>query len=896
MLIKRISLCIFLTVGSIVCIYAQSIEEIIISDSYQNQELIEIFNQIEASRPVEFFYKKNWISNIKISQKFENKKLTEFLDEILKDQKISYIIYNNNVVLLKGDISPEMVVSSSNNLPEAANYQVIGNALENPNNNEVIVSGFIKDAGNDDELIGARVFVEETENGSVTNVRGFYSVKLPPGKYTIRAGFTGYEEKKLSIDVRSNGTLNFDLFEETVELEEITITAEAQDENIKGVMAGKEKLSIEAIKGMPAFLGEIDVIKSIITLPGVSTVGEGASGFNVRGGGVGQNLLLQDDAVIYNASHLFGFFSSFNADLVRDVTLYKGGGPPNFGGRVSSILNVSTRNGNQKEFHGQGGIGLVSSRLVLEGPIAKNKTSFIIGGRSSYSDWILKRIKNADLQQSSAQFYDANLKISHNVNDKNKLIFSSYISNDRFKFSADTTYGWRTINNSLKWSHIFNEKLLSSISLSHGSYKNKTFDDQGFDSFTLRSSIENTGVKVDFNYVPLNKHKVDFGISATKYSFEPGDLVAGELNTNTDPVKVRKEQSIESGIYIKDEFQVNHKLSIMYGLRYSLFQNVGEGDVYLYDPNRPKEPTTILDTTHYSKGQLIKSYSGFEPRVSLRYAMGIQSSLKFSYYRTRQYVHLISNTTAVAPVDFWQSSNFYLEPQIGDQVSIGLFRNFKDNAIETSVEFYYKKIKNVIDYKDGASIILNETLEADLLKGSGRAYGVEVLLQKNKGKITGWLGYTYSKSERLFQSENEEEQINLGKYYPANYDKPHDLTLVFNYKASRRFKISANFTYSTGRPITVPVSKYSYDRILSVLNYSERNQFRIPDYHRLDLSVTLSEGHKKNKLIKGEWVFSVYNVYGRKNPYSVFFNQNGQAFRLAVLGSIFPSITYNFKF
>lgn len=876
-----------------------NVSQMLVAENFNNTPFKEALSRLEKRHKVSFFYKYQWIKEIVVNGQYNNVKLADFLNEILTPYQISFLVYENNVVLVDGTINASSIAIKASQLADMegrVNYTTIGNVLKNPEQKKVVLSGFVKEGGNDDALVGARIYIEELSLGATTNVNGFYSLTLPVGRYNVTTGFIGYDEKKLPLEVLSNGSVDFDLYKETVELEEITITAEAKDENIRGVLAGKEKLSIEAIKGMPAFLGEIDVIKSIITLPGVSTVGEGASGFNVRGGNVDQNLLLQDDAMIFNASHLFGFFSSFNADFVRDVTLYKGGGPPNYGGRVSSILNVNLRNGNLKKFHGQGGLGLVSSRLVLEGPIAKDKTSFIIGGRSSYSDWILKRINNVDLQKSSAQFYDGNAKITHNFSDKDKLTLSSYVSNDRFKFAGDTTYQWRTFNTSLKWSHIFNEKLLASFGAVYGTYESKTYDENGIDAFTLDSDIKSTNLKVDFNFIPNAIHKIDFGASVIKYEFNPGVFKPGPLNVNETFLTLRKEQSYESGVYIKDEYTLNSNLTVMLGLRYSLFHNVGPGDIFNYDPNVPREETSIVDTLSFSHGDLIKKYSGLEPRLSLRYTLSPASSLKFSYYRTKQYIHLISNTTAVAPVDFWQSSNFHLKPQTGDQISLGLFKNFKNDALETSVEVYYKRIDNVIDYKEGSAILLNETLEADLLSGFGRAYGLELLIQKNKGRITGWLGYTYSRSERLFESQNNEEQINSGNYYPANFDKPHDVTLVMNYNASRRVRISTNFTYSTGRPITVPVSKYSYGNILSVLNYSERNQFRIPDYHRLDLSITLKPGHKIDKKLKGEWVFSVYNVYGRKNPFSVYFRQSGFAYQLSVLGTIFPSITYNFKF
>jgi outer membrane receptor protein involved in Fe transport len=670
-----------------------------------------------------------------------------------------------------------------------------------------------------------------------------------------------------------------------VKLEEVTITAAGSQESVEEKVVGKEVMSIESIKNLPAFMGEVDPVKSLVTLPGISSVGEGTSGYNVRGGDPGQNLLLQDKAILYNSSHLFGFFSAFNPDLIRDVELLKGGGPANYGGRVASTLNVNLRNGNAKKYQAKGGIGLVSSRLMFEGPIKKDKTSFIIGGRASYSDWLLKALKNPELYQSSASFYDGNFKLNHIHNKNNKFELSAYISNDKFTFASDTTFSWKTHSVTAGWSHIFSEKLLMQTNLVYSNFESDIYNEEPVNAFDYYSGVRNFNGNIDFSWSPDASNTFDFGINSVMYDLNLGEFYPGESNTNEDLTELPHEKGLETALYANFVHDFSPRFSVNAGLRFTNY-TLFDGQFYSFD-----ETGNATDTITSPD----KMYYGVEPRVSFRYLVSPSASFKASYYRTRQYVHLISNTTAVSPVDYWKSSSYNLKPSNADQYTLGFFKNFQDNRFEFSVEAYYKDIQNVIDYRDGATILLNETLESDLLQGTGRAYGVELLLRKNRGKLTGWIGYTYSRTERKFDQQSEGgETINNGEFFPSNYDKPHDLTFVMNYKASRRIVLNMNFSYSTGRPITTPVSKFQYGNLLSVLNFSDRNQFRVPDYHRLDLSVTLKGNLRKEKKINGEWVFSLYNVYGRKNPYSIYFNQEGSAFQLTILGSAFPSLTYNF--
>ncbi|MCK4825926.1 TonB-dependent receptor, partial [bacterium] len=521
----------------------------------------------------------------------------------------------------------------------------------------------------------------------------------------------------------------------------------------------------------------VDVIRSLTLLPSVNTVGEGASGFNVRGGDIDQNLILLDDAPVFNSSHVFGFFSVFNPDVVNNVTLMTGGISAKYGGRLSSILDIKQNEGNYKKFTGKGGIGIVSSRLALEAPILKDKCSFLVAGRTSYSDWILRKVPDINVQSSSAFFYDLTAKINYRINHKNKLSVSTYISDDIFGFGPDTTYNWGTRNAVFKYNHTWGENLFSDFTAYYSNYHYKVNNQEEYNSFELEYAIENQSLKADFTYL-LQKHHIDFGTGIIWYGIKPGTLIPASEISSINPVYLKKEQSREMAVYVNDEYKISPGITIMYGLRYSSFQNLGPADVYLYQDNIPKEQGTITDTLQYSNGEIIKSYGGFEPRVSIKLGIGPSSSLKLSYNRMRQYISLISNTAAITPIDIWKTSNKHIKPQTGDQVIIGYFKNFAENSIETSIEVYYKKVNHLVEYKDGANLLLNETLEADLLEGKGRAYGLELQVKKKNGRLTGWANYAYSRSERQVNGEYPEEQINFGEYYPSNYDKPHNVKLV----------------------------------------------------------------------------------------------------------------------
>lgn len=768
------------------------------------------------------------------------------------------------------------------------------------------ISGYITDATSGEELIGAALYVQETEGGTTANVYGFYSLSLPPGEYTLEYSYVGFQKLTRTIELSEDQTVNIELTPSDVQLQEFEVTDEREDQNIRSVEMSVEKLEIKTVKKIPQFMGEVDVVRTLQLLPGVSTVGEGAMGFNVRGGNIDQNLILLDEAPVYNSSHLFGFFSVFNADAVKDFKLYKGGIPAKYGGRLSSVLDVRQVEGNQKGFHGSGGIGLISSRLMLEGPIAKDKASFMISGRRSYIDLFFPIFE--DLRGTSVYFYDLNAKVNYKLGEKDRIFLSGYFGDDVFNFDNNFKARWGNGSGSLRWNHLFNSRLFLNTTLVYSKYNYSLGVPEGFQAFEWQAGIQNYNAKMDFSFFPNPNNTIEFGWNALFYTFDPGATEGTSEESIFAEVAVDRKRGFEPAIYISNEQSISDNFTVQYGLRYSMFVNYGPQTVYEYAEGQPYLEENIVDTTEYGSGDIIKTYAGwdgFEPRLSLNYSFNNRHSAKASYNRTRQYIHLISNTTAATPIDVWAPADSYIEPSTVDQVAVGYFRNFKDNTYQVSIEGYYKKFYDIIDYRDGAELLLSDKLETDILSGDGEAYGAEVMIKKTKGKLTGWLSYTLSRTDRTI------EGINNGEAFPSNWDKTHDLSLVATYDFDDRWSASANFSFMTGRPITYPDGRYEYNGII-VPNYSNRNGARTPNYHRLDLSVTYDKPKDKAKKIffffnkpddwQSSWVFTIYNVYNRENPYSVFFRQNEdnpqqtEAVQLSIFGTIIPGITYNFQF
>ncbi len=763
---------------------------------------------------------------------------------------------------------------------------------------EATLAGYVREAATGEAIVGAVVFIKAPWTGVATDGYGFYSITLPKGNHDIFIQSIGTRDTQRKVVLYSDGNLDIDLFEEVIPLKEVIIEAE-KDVNISGLQMGMDKLDMSDIRQVPTALGEMDVMKVALTLPGVQSVGEGASGFNVRGGATDQNLILINEAPIYNPSHLFGFFSVFNPDVVKSVELYKSGIPAQYGGRVSSVFEVVMRDGNKKEFKGSGGIGPVTSRLSLEGPIVKDKASFIVGGRTTYSNWILKKIPDGGIQNSAASFYDINGKLSFDINDKNAIFITGYYSKDRFRLNADSLYRYSNLNSSFQWKHIFNNKLYGVLTGIYSQYGYSVSSDKNpVNAFDMGFDIQNANIKYDLNFFPNSSHKIDFGLHSNYYHLQAGSYLPLGDSSMVIPRTLEYENGFENAVYIGDKIDFGQKLSLYLGLRYSIYTCLGPKTINQYLDGFPRRPSTITGTTSYEKGDVIKTYHGPELRISARYALNYESSLKLSYNRLRQYIHMLSNTTAISPTDTWKLSDPYIRPQVGDQVSLGLYRNFKNNTIEGSAEIYYKEVKDFLDYKGGAELIMNDHIETDIINAFNKAYGLEVLLKKKTGKLNGWVSYTYARSLVKLDGEFPDERVNDGAFYPANFDKPHDFTMISNYRFSRRFSISTNFTYSTGRPITYPSSKYAMDNSLKV-HYTNRNEFRIPDYYRLDMSMNIEGNHKIRKLAHSSWTIAVYNLTGRKNVYSIYFISEGgriNGYKLSVFGQAIPTITYNFRF
>lgn len=751
------------------------------------------------------------------------------------------------------------------------------------------ISGYIKDTENGESLIGATVFVRELKVGAAANVYGFYSLSLPAGNYTIEYSFIGYTKQVKEIDLKSNTTINAELLLESQQMEEVTVLATRPDNNVKQTEMSTARLDIKTIRQIPALMGEVDIIKAIQMLPGVQSTSEGSSGFSVRGGGMDQNLIMLDEATVYNASHLMGFFSVFNNDAIRDVKLYKGDIPANFGGRLSSVMDIRMKEGNNKKFEVNGGVGLISSRLTLEGPIFKGKTSFLISGRRTYADLFFPLFSDTSLQKSKMYFYDLNLKINHEINKNNRLFLSAYTGRDIFgqKGSGDIGFGNQTAT--LRWNHLFSDKLFSNFTLVMANYNYSLAMEQSASDYHWKSKMLDYTAKVDFTYYLNPNNEVKLGFSSTYHDLEPCNAwMASEDSIYKVPYP--KNYSLEHGAYISNQHKISDKLTVKYGIRYSLFQNIGTATIYQFGSDYK-----VTDTSFYKKGHVFNSFDGWEPRVGLNYALNNTSSVKASYSRTVQYMQLASNSTGGMPLDVWFPSSPNVKPQKADQYALGYFRNFDDNKIETSIEVYYKDMKDVVDFRDHAQLLMNPRMEGEIRSGTSTAYGLEFLIRKNSGKFNGWISYTLSKVTRKIA------EINDGKVYPASFDKPHNINVIANYEISKRMTLSANWIYASGTPITAPVGTWVYENTINKI-YSSRNGYRMRDYHRLDLSLIIKGKERPNRAWNGEWVFSIYNAYGRHNDWMLNFVEDNKnpgkliTERWYLPFIYFPGITYNFNF
>jgi hypothetical protein len=762
---------------------------------------------------------------------------------------------------------------------------------------KVTISGYIKDAKTGEELIGATVFVEETKSGGSANIYGFYSITLPKaGTYNIKYNYLGYSAVTKTLDLTQSKTLNVELSQDNLELKEVVVTGEQSNANVEKVEMSSVSLKMEAVKKIPAFFGEVDVLKIIQLLPGVQNAGDGNTGFFVRGGGSDQNLILLDEAIVYNASHLFNFFSVFNSDAIKDLKLSKGGITPEYGGRLSSVLDIRMKDGNTKEFKGTGGLGLISSRLTLEGPIIKDKSSFLVSGRRTYADLFLKLSPDEAQRSNKLYFYDFNTKFNYTINDKNRIFLSGYFGRDVLGFDEFFGFDWGNTTGTLRWNHLFSDKLFSNFSLIYTNYLFNIKGDIGPVTFRWKSAINDINLKSDFTYYLNSKNTFNFGVQSIYHQLDPGEIKTEIQNAFSSTTTLSKNNGLEHGLYFNNEQKVNSRLSFKYGARFSIYQVIGGqgGKQYEYDKSDPNE-WLVKDTINLQSGAVYQNYFGFEPRASAKYTLDEFSSIKASYNRIYQYVQQAQSAQSVAPYDVWFSVSNNIKPQRVDQVALGYFRNFKDDLYEFSVEGYYKNIDNLYDIIDNGDVLGNEFLESQLRSGRGWSYGLEFLLQKQSGKFTGFIGYTISRTLRQI------DEINDGRAYFAPYDRRHDLSLTSNYQINPRLSVAGSFVYATGRAITLPIGKYEYDGVLIPI-YDDRNSNRLIDYHRMDLSLTIDpKEEKKNKRFVSSWNISVFNVYGRKNPISIGFAENidrpGQPnTNMFYIPGPIPSVTWNFSF
>ena len=767
------------------------------------------------------------------------------------------------------------------------------------------ISGTVYDESNNETLIGVSIYFPELNSGITTNEYGFYSITLPEGTYQIQVNYLGYSPIIESIDLKEKRTKNFKLEEAAERLDEIVIESNIEKMNVKTPQMSVNKLTSATIKQIPVVLGEADIIKSLILLPGVTSAGEGASGFNVRGGAADQNLILLDEAIVFNSSHLFGFFSVFNPDVIKDVKLYKGGIPAKYGGRLSSVLDIYQKEGNSKEFNATGGIGLVSSRLLIEGPLQKEKISFLIGGRSSYAHLFLPLFDN----DNTAYFYDLNTKINFRVNEKNSIFFSGYFGKDVFGVSDNfvNTYGNKVAN--LRWNHLFSDKLFSNLSLIYSDYFYGLILD--FVGFEWDSGITNYNIKYDFKHYVSNTFKLSYGVNNIYNHFNPGKIIPNRESSGIVAKKLTNKYANEFAAYIDAEHKINNQLRFHYGLRFSNFIRLGQDTQNQYENNeaviynnelKKYEAAVAIGTESFNRSDVISSFNNFEPRVSISYMLDTKTSLKASYNRMAQYLHLLSNTASPTPLDVWMPSGKYIKPQLLDQYAIGYFKSIKNGDYSIETEVFYKDIQNRIDYINGANLVANDQIETVILNGKARAYGLEILFKKNEGKLKGWVAYTLSRSEQLTAGRTPEETgINSGEWYNTPYNKTHDFSINASYELNQKWKFNTNFVFQTGQPTNYPVGQYEIQGLnVPIYDDNSRNSDRLPSYHRLDISATLTPRKNNKRRWKGEWVFGIYNLYARQNAASLNFTQNSETLRNeAIQTSIFgmvPSVTYNFKF
>ena len=858
--------------------FSQNEGNSLITANFQNQNLEEVFSSLERTYPIKFIWTVGELPSGRYTFSFEKRSLSEVLEKVLASTDLSFLIYRDYLVIIapREEIQQDYAINyyavwaeslNSRSENEVKERTVVGQIELLKSDGRALITGRVLAEESGTPLENARVSLKENAFQVETDIRGVFQVNLPAGEYHFVIERLGYDSREVPVYIYSDGTLELPISSKTYELETVVMEAISSEEVLNSAQIGVTRLNMERIRKLPSFLGEVDVVKGLLLQPGVTTVGEASTGFNVRGGNADQNLLLQDGAMIFNSSHALGLFSTFNTDLVQQVNLYKGNIPAKYGGRIASVLDVKLKNGSYNKWLLSGGIGPVSSRLSLEGPLIKDKTSILLGLRSTYSDWVLQRVNNPDVQNSSAFFLDGNVKISHRLNDITQLSISGYYSEDDFSFAEDFGFAYQTQLANLELVSQWKSSLRSEFSLVGSQYESTQKDITGDDASNWTTGLQYVQLKEILSRQLFPQMKGSLGLEGTFYQILPEKIEPASQTSLVLPDELEEEKGIELGVSVDIEWTVSERFSLLAGARLNYF--------------------SFLET------RLEEDFLYAEPRVSFNYKLSDRMALKTGYSRTSQFVNQISQLDSPTPTNVWQLANQKVSPFRSHNTSLGLFRNSIDNMWETSIEAYFRGIDVLYDYVDFAELVMNPNLEDELAEGKGRAYGLEVSIKKNSGALTGWLSYTLSRTERSVQ------EINTGSWYPSNFDKTHEVTWVSTYQINRRHGISVNFTYGTGRPTTIPVGSFRISSGLFIPDYSLRNQERIPDYHRLDVSYTLGRGYKRNRKFDTSWTLSLYNIYGRRNAYSVFYVQEpfqpSKAFRLSILGGIFPALTYNFK-
>lgn len=893
-----------------------------ITISFNNETISQSLKKLEEKQNLTFYFDNKWLETEKkiITENFNKTSLENILNTLFTNTSLNYYIDINKVILTQNRIIYDYFVdnyfkpennknigkkdtSSNNNKNDILNFDnniiYIGKQKKDSTKSKHKLVGIVKNIETNETIKNIKIRVNKKNIETSTDENGFYSIDIPTGIHVITVETINAKGNSQKISISENGTLNFNISQKSIGIKEVFITNKIQTK-IKTSVVGATSIDLENMKNVPILFGEQDVFKIATILPGIKTTGEGSSGLNVRGGNADQNLILVDDISLYNPFHFLGFFSSVNPYSLKTVTIYKGSIPVEYGGRLSSVIDLKTKKPISTKLSGEGGIGPVTSNLYVNVPVVKNKSAIIAGFRATYSDWILKSLKDEQLKKSSASFYDFFTKYNHDINENNSIQASIYFSDDKFKITSDSLFNYSNRLLGINWEHKFSKKINSQLLINNSDYKygiDYTNSENNSKSFNSGFRINESNVQLKFDHKLNNKYTINYGLSSKLYKINPGFKNPKEKTSLIIPIDLIDEKALESSIFIKTEAKITDRLLINIGGRYTNFIYLGQNKQRIYEADLPKNDATLIETKEYKNNEVIKQYGGFEPRLSARYMLSNSLSAKISYDKTYQYIHLLSTNTTQSPTDIWKLSDLNVKPQIGEQFSVGLYKNLNE-VYEISLEGYSKNSKNILDYKTGANIVLSNKIETELLQGQGKSYGLEFLIKKNTGKLNGWIAYTYSRSFLKLDSKFSDERVNNGVFFASNFDKPHDFNSVLNYKLTKRYSFSVNFVYQTGRPITYPIGKYTYLNSEYTL-YSDRNKFRIPDYYRVDFSFNIEGSHKIKKLAHSFWNISIYNLLGRNNPYSIYFiTDNGQVkgYQTSIFAIPIPTITYNFKF